>query len=243
MVTNPTIKLQAPRLLILDEDAKLRSMLRQYLGQFGFLAYEVNSPAELNRALEHEDYDLLMMDVVMLAEDGLVFLRRLREEGHTIPVVILSARGDLIDRLLGLQQGADGYLVKPFEPRELLAKVEAILRRVRITQQHSIAQLKSIRLGTTSIDLEGRRVHRDGEVIELSTREFELLKVFLKHQNRPLSRARLMALSQGVDSESSERTIDVQVLRLRKIIETDPSKPRYLRTVWGSGYIFVPDKN
>ncbi len=205
MVTTPTIKLQAPRLLILDEDAKLRSMLQQYLGQFGFPVYVVSSPAELNRALEHEDYDLLMMDVVMLA--------------------------------------GDGYLAKPFEPRELLAKVEAIIRRVRITQQHSIAQQKSIRLGTTSIDLEGRRAHRDGEVMELSTREFELLRVFLRHQNRPLSRARLMALSQGVDSESSERTIDVQVLRLRKIIETDPSKPRYLQTVWGSGYIFVPDKN
>ncbi len=230
------------RVLIVDDEAELRALLQRYLGDQGVAVRTVPDAAQAERLLSRERFDVLVLDVMMPGEDGLSLCRRLRAQGETIPILMLTARGDPIDRIVGLEMGADDYLPKPFNPRELLARVQAMWRRQRMLGAHGgPAGEAPITFGPYTLHLAERRLDKAGETLDLTTGEFTLLQALAQNANRPLGRDRLLELARGRDSEATDRSIDVQVMRLRRLIEDDPAKPRYIQTVWGLGYVFVPD--
>lgn len=230
------------RILIVDDDVRLRELLLRYLGEQGFSVKAVNDGGEMSRALLHNRYHLLVLDLMLPSEDGLAILRRLRAAGENVPVILLTAKGDEIDRIIGLEMGADDYLPKPFNPRELVARIHAVLRRKRdlpIGAPDSSEAL--VRFGDFELNLATRTLIRAGLAVTLTTGEFALLKVLVTHPRHPLSRDKLMELARGRDHDPFDRAIDVQVSRLRKLIEPDAAHPRFIQTVWGHGYVFVPD--
>jgi two-component system phosphate regulon response regulator OmpR len=231
------------RIAVIDDDLRLRDLLSRYLSEQGFTVQTVADGAALDRLLEHERVDLIVLDLMLPGEDGLAICRRLRGQGVDVPIVMLTARGDDVDRIVGLELGADDYLPKPFNPRELVARINAVLRRRRAPAPPG-APFEADRVtafGRCQLNLGTRSLQRDGRDVPLTTGEFALLKVFVENPRRPLSREKLMALARGRDHEAFDRAIDVQVSRLRKLIEEEPSKPRHIQTVWGFGYVFVPD--
>jgi len=231
------------RVLVADDEADLRALLQRYLSDQGFVVRTVDSAQPIDKLLARERFDVLVLDIMMPGEDGLSVCRRLRVQGETIPILMLTARGDPVDRIVGLEMGADDYLPKPFNPRELLARIQALVRRQRILGAHGgpLADGGEIRFGDFVLKLTERRLEKGGEQITLTTGEFSLLQALAQHPNRPLGRDRLIELTRGRDHEATDRSIDVQVMRLRKLIETDPAQPRHIQTVWGLGYVFVPD--
>jgi DNA-binding response OmpR family regulator len=230
------------RLLVVDDDSRLRDLLIRYLGEQGFDVKGVADAAQMERARTREHFDLIVLDLMLPGEDGLSICRRLRGTGDMTPIVMLTAKGDEVDRILGLEMGADDYLPKPFNPRELLARVHAVLRR-QVSTPPGAPETgeETIRFGKVEVDLAARSLKRGGETLALTTGEFAVLKVMLQHPRQPLSRDKLMALARGREQGPFDRAIDVQVSRLRKLVEHDPAQPRYLQTVWGFGYVFVPD--
>ena len=229
-------------LLVVDDDLRLRDVLLRYLTDQGFGVQAVQDGRGVDRVLERERVDVLVLDLMLPGEDGLSICRRLRAGNNDIGIVILTAKGDDVDRIIGLEIGADDYLAKPFNPRELVARINAVLRRRKAPVPG--APLPSggpILFGSCALDLTARTLTRDGLPIQLTTGEFALLKVLVDHPHQPLSREKLMELSRGRDREPFDRVIDVQVSRLRKLIEERPSAPRFIQTVWGVGYVFVPD--
>jgi two-component system phosphate regulon response regulator OmpR len=231
------------RILVLDDDADLRALLQRYLGQQGLHVRTLEHAAQLERLLAREPFDALVLDLMMPGEDGLAVLRRLRAQGETIPVLMLTARGDPVDRIVGLEMGADDYLAKPFDPRELLARVQALLRRQHMLGAPTAAERgqQHLEFGGFRLDFAARRLLRgDGEV-ELTSGEYALLAALARQPGRALGRERLLELAHGRDHDGSERSVDVRVLRLRRLIEPDPAAPRFIRTVWGVGYVFTPD--
>ena len=235
------------RILVADDEADLRALLQRYLTDQGYAVRTVDGGAPLDKLLARERFDVLVLDVMMPGEDGLSICRRLRAQGETIPIVMLTARGDPLDRIIGLEMGADDYLPKPFNPRELLARVQALVRRQRVLGAHigPLATDTVVSFGDFTLHLGERRLERrvDGELqdVALTTGEFTLLQALAQHPNRPLGRDRLIELARGRDHEATDRSIDVQVMRLRRLIEADPAQPRHIQTVWGVGYVFVPD--
>jgi two-component system, OmpR family, phosphate regulon response regulator OmpR len=231
------------RILVADDEADLRALLQRYLGDQGYAVRTVDGAAPLDKLLARERFDVLVLDVMMPGEDGLSICRRLRAQGETIPIVMLTARGDPLDRIIGLEMGADDYLPKPFNPRELLARIQALVRRQRVLGAHigPTPEGATIRFGAHLLRIAERRLERDGQDVPLTTGEFALLQALALNPNRPLGRDRLIELAHGRDHEATDRSIDVQVMRLRKLIEADPAKPRHIRTVWGVGYVFVPE--
>ncbi|MEY4592311.1 MAG: Transcriptional regulatory protein OmpR [Pseudomonadota bacterium] len=231
------------RILVIDDDARLRDLLTRYLTEQGFEVKSVGDSAMMDKYHNREHFDLLVLDLMLPGEDGLSICRRLRAKGDLTPVIMLTAKGDEIDRIVGLEMGADDYLPKPFNPRELLARMQAVLRR----QPHlppgspSAETTGVIRFGEVIVDPTARTLVRNGENITLTTGEFAVLYALLRHPRQPLSRDKLMTLARGREQGPFDRAIDVQVSRLRKLVELEPSKPRYLQTVWGFGYVFVPD--
>lgn len=230
------------RILIIDDDARLRELLLRYLGEQGFAVKAVGDGATLDRALQMGRYQLLVLDLMLPGEDGLAILRRLRARGENVPVILLTARGDEIDRIIGLEMGADDYLPKPFNPRELVARINAVLRR-KGNQAIGApdSEERSVAFGDCELNLGTRQLFRAGQPLPLTTGEFALLKALVTHPRQPLSRDRLMELARGREHDPFDRAIDVQVSRLRKLVEPDASKPRFIQTVWGHGYVFVPD--
>jgi len=230
------------RLLVVDDDSRLRDLLIRYLGEQGFDVKGAADAVQMERARTREHFDLIVLDLMLPGEDGLSICRRLRGTGDTTPIVMLTAKGDEVDRIVGLEMGADDYLPKPFNPRELLARVHAVLRR-QVSMPPGAPEVgeETIRFGKVEVDLAARSLKRGGETLALTTGEFAVLKVLLQHPRQPLSRDKLMALARGREQGPFDRAIDVQVSRLRKLIEHDPAQPRYLQTVWGFGYVFVPD--
>ena len=215
------------KILVIDDDMRLRELLRRYLSEQGFAVDAAADAAQMDKALTRENYHLMVLDLMLPGEDGLAICRRLRGAGNTTPIVMLTAKGDEIDRIVGLEMGADDYLPKPFNPRELLARINAVLRR-RPPQEAP---------GAPSGDNE---VATFGPfTFDLGTRALQ--KVLVSHPRQPLSRDKLMDLARGREHEAFDRTIDIQISRLRKLIEEDNAKPRYIQTVWGFGYVFVPD--
>jgi two-component system phosphate regulon response regulator OmpR len=232
------------KVLIVDDDARLRALLERYLGEQGFSVKAVADSAQMDRALARELYDLMVLDLMLPGEDGLAICRRLRAQDNTMPVVMLTAKGDEVDRIVGLEMGADDYLPKPFNPRELVARIHAVMRRQPQTPPGAPASDdEEVSFGQIVVQLGTRILVRSGEETVLTTGEFALLKVLLQHPRQPLSRDRLMELARGREYDVFDRSIDVQISRLRKLIEEDPGKPRYIQTVWGFGYVFVPDGN
>jgi two-component system phosphate regulon response regulator OmpR len=235
------------RILVADDEADLRALLQRYLTDQGYAVRTVEGGATLDKLLARERFDVLVLDVMMPGEDGLSICRRLRAQGETIPIVMLTARGDPLDRIIGLEMGADDYLPKPFNPRELLARIQALVRRQRMLGAHTgpLPGDGSITFGVFTLHLGERRLERliDGAAhdVGLTTGEFTLLQALALHPNRPLGRDRLIELARGRDHEATDRSIDVQVMRLRRLIEADPAQPRHIQTVWGVGYVFVPD--
>lgn len=230
------------KILLVDDDLRMRELLQRYLGEQGFEVKAVPDSTDMDAALAMEHPDLLILDLMLPGEDGLAICRRLRGGGSPLPIIMLTARGDEVDRIIGLEMGADDYLPKPFNPRELLARINAVLRR---QEQHlpgaPSADNSIVTFGDFVFDLSTRSLTRNGEPVTITSGEFALLKVFVAHPRQPLSRDRLMQLARGRELDVFDRSIDVQVSRLRRLIEPDPSHPRYLQTMWGFGYVFVPN--
>ena len=230
------------RILLIDDDARIRELLQRYLSEQGFEVKAVADGREMAMALDRGRFDLWVLDLMLPGEDGLSILRRARVTGETAPVILLTAKGDEIDRIIGLEMGADDYLPKPFNPRELVARIHAILRRqARLPPGAPAEHEGAVSFGACTLDLATRTLSRDGKSLPLTTGEFALLRALVSHPRQPLSRDRLMELARGRDHEAFDRSIDVQISRLRKLIEADAAKPRYIQTVWGHGYVFVPD--
>ncbi|MCU0803722.1 MAG: two-component system response regulator OmpR [Burkholderiales bacterium] len=232
------------RILVVDDDLRLRDLLDRYLTEQGFAVRTVSEGAAMDRQLAHERYDLIVLDLMLPGEDGLSICRRLRGTKNAIPIVMLTAKGADVDRIVGLEMGADDYLPKPFNPRELVARINAVLRRRSAPPPPGApsAEAESFAFGGMVVDLAKRTLTKNGETLSLTTGEFALLKVLVTNPRQPLSRERLMELARGREYEVFDRAIDVQVSRLRKLVEPDPAKPRYIQTVWGFGYVFVPDE-
>jgi DNA-binding response OmpR family regulator len=228
------------RIMVVDDDPELRQLLERYLSRYDFDVLAVGDASEADRRLSRYRPDVLVLDVMMPGEDGLSLCQRLRARGDLVPVLMLTARDEPLDRILGLELGADEYLGKPFEPRELVARIEALLRRTRLpAAAPEIADV--VRIGEWGFERDTRQLVRGDERIALTSGEFALLKALTDRPYEPLRRERLLALARDADHEINDRAIDVQVSRLRKRLEHDPRTPRFIQTVWGVGYVFVPN--
>ena len=230
-----------PGILIVDDDQALRELLQRYLTEQGFAVAAVNGGEAMKIWLEEHQPDLVVMDLMLPGEDGLSLTRHLRATSD-VPVLILSARGEDIDRIVGLEIGADDYLPKPFNPRELVARVRAILRR-RGNSKHAGNGNDIYRFGPYVLNLGNYSLRRGDEEVTLTGGEISLLALFVQHPNQVLSRDQLIELLKGYDRSPFDRSIDVRITRLRHKIEPDPKHPRYIRTVWGKGYLFSPEND
>jgi two-component system, OmpR family, phosphate regulon response regulator OmpR len=232
------------RIVVVDDEPDLRALLQRYLSENGYSVRTVPDGAQLDRMLARETYDVIVLDLMLPGEDGLSICRRLRAAAENIPILMLTARDDPIDRVLGLEMGADDYLAKPFNPRELLARIQALQRRATVLNAPAAGAMSSrFSFGPYQLDLGARQLKRAHEPVVLTSGEFSLLRSLVTHAGRPLSRERLMELSDEQGGRSRERdafdrSIDVLVVRIRKLIEADPAKPEYIKTVWGVGYVF-----
>ncbi len=225
------------RILVVDDDTDLRELVSDYLSTNGYLVEVAGDGEAMRTELGQHTMDLVVLDLMLPGEDGLSLLRWLREH-HGPPVIIISARGDEVDRIVGLEMGADDYLAKPFGPRELLARVRAVLRRSVETNVATESQI--LTFGAFTMHLNTHVLNRDDTEIPLTFGEFNLLRVLLEHANQILSRDHLISLLKGYERSPFDRSIDVRVTRLRRKIEPKPNSPIYLRTVWGEGYLFTP---
>ncbi|WP_157265558.1 response regulator [Azohydromonas aeria] len=231
----------AGHVLAVDDDPSVRQLVSHYLGDFDFRVSAVRSGQEMREVLARSAVDLVLLDLRLPGEDGLALARGLREERSRIPIIILTGRLDEADRVMGLELGADDYLTKPFSPRELLARIRALLRRTRMHEgvAEAVSQLRAYRFAGWELDLRRRRLaNPQGEEVALRNGELNLLIAFLSAPQRVLGREQLLALSRLHDAEVFDRAIDVQVGRLRRRIEADPARPRLIVTERGSGYRF-----
>ncbi|WKY93292.1 osmolarity response regulator transcription factor OmpR [Vibrio metoecus] len=236
------IMVENHKVLVVDDDARLRALLERYLSEQGFQVRSVANGEQMDRLLTRENFHLMVLDLMLPGEDGLSICRRLRNSNNMIPILMLTAKGDEIDRIVGLEVGADDYLPKPFNPRELLARIKAVLRRQVIEAPGApSAEETVIEFGDFRLNLGTREMFRGEEAMPLTSGEFAVLKALVTNAREPLSRDKLMNMARGREYSAMERSIDVQISRLRRMLEVDPSKPRYIQTVWGLGYVFVPD--
>jgi two-component system phosphate regulon response regulator OmpR len=233
-----------PKILIVEDDARTRTLLERYLKEQGFAVLSVANGRRLDETLAAHPIKLVVLDLMLPGEDGLSICRRLRGKGEDVPIIILTAKGDEIDRVVGLEIGADDYVSKPFSPRELVARINAVLRRRHPVIVHGAPSPQSqlVRFGRCELNLSTRELSRAGEKLVMTTGEFAVLEALANHPRVPLSRDRLMDLSRGKEHGVYDRSMDVQVSRVRRLVEEDSSKPRYIQTVWGFGYVFVPDE-
>ena len=230
------------RVLVVEDEVKMASLIRRALHDDGVLVDSTDNGEDAIWRAGATEYDAILLDVMLPGIDGFEVCRALRASSD-VPVVMLTARGDDDARIVGLEIGADDYVPKPFNPRELLARIHAVLRR-RPTLEAPGAPAKepqTVTFGPFEFDLALRRLTKDGEQIALTTGEFSMLKALVRHPRQPLSRDKLAQLARGREFEPFDRSLDVQISRLRKMIEPDPAQPRYIQTVWGVGYVFVPD--
>jgi two-component system, OmpR family, phosphate regulon response regulator OmpR len=233
------------KILLVDDDARIRDLLGRYLMMEGFEVLHAEDGKALTRVLQREPVDLIVLDLMMPGEDGLSICRRLRGANNRTPIIMLTAKGEDIDRIVGLEVGADDYLGKPFNPRELLARIHAVLRRRPQLEAPGSpsADNETIIFGPFCFDLGARMLRKNNQELPLTTGEFAMLKALVRHPRQPLSREKLAQLARGRDFEPFDRSLDVQVSRLRKLIEEDATAPRFIQTVWGVGYVFVPNGN
>ncbi len=226
-------------LALIDDDSKILDLTAKYLTDNSFIVHAGKSGKELDEILKKYEADLIILDLMMPEESGLQICQRLRVNQVVTPIIMLTAKGDEVDRIIGLEMGADDYLPKPFNPRELLARINAIIRRKETFSKK--LSTKSINFGDFIFDIQNRNLSKNGKNISITTGEFDLLKVFTERPKQPLSRDQIMQLSRGKELDVFDRSIDVQISRIRKLIEDNPNNPKYLQTKWGFGYIFNPD--
>jgi len=234
-----------PHILVVDDEAEIREMVQEYLELNGLKVTPLDGGAALRGFLEQDSADLVLLDITMPGEDGLSLARFLRAN-TTVGIVMLTAAGEVVDRVVGLEIGADDYIAKPVDLRELLARIRAVLRRLRSAPAEPAAadaEASSTKpIGACQLDLEAHRLYdAEGNEVPITSMEFDLLKAFVEHPNRVLSRDQLLDLAHNKDWEPFDRSIDIRIARLRRKIETDPSKPQVVKTVRGAGYIFVPN--
>ena len=229
------------QLLVVDDDPGIRELLCQYLGEQGYDVFAVPDGTAMDAWLAENSADLVILDLMLPGEDGLSLARRLRGE-HRLPIIMTSARGEEVDRIIGLEVGADDYLPKPFNPRELLARIRAVLRRNWPETDAGAAAGIKYDFGPFRFEPDKRTLFRGSSEVELTRAEFDLLIVLIEHPNRILSRDFIMECLGGNDRDPFDRSIDVRVTRLRHKIEEDPAKPKFVRTVWGVGYQFTPEE-
>lgn len=225
------------RILVIDDDRKLNDLLSTYLGQFGMEVFTATHADEGMALLRKRMPSLIILDVMLPGRDGFIVCREIRKES-AVPIIMLTARGDLPDRVAGLEIGADDYLPKPFEPRELVARIQTILRRsgeadIRPRSEH-------VRARALTVNFRSRTAWLDGTLLDLTTTEFEILALFLQQPGTVLSRDQIMDRIRGIDWEAYNRSIDVAISRLRHKLRDDPKRPHYFKTVWGTGYLFLP---
>lgn len=221
------------KILVIDDDEKMNNLLNDYLSKFEYDVVTSVEPQKGIELLKSEKPDLVILDVMLPGKNGFEVCKDIRKE-NAVPIIMLTARGDVTDRIVGLELGADDYLPKPFEPRELVARIQSVLRRNEGQKNHG-----QVKISNLLIDFEKQTVHIDGDFIELTTMEFEILSVFVKNAGRVLSRERLMELIKGMEWESYDRSVDVLISRLRQKLNDDPKHPRFIKTMWGSGYKFI----
>jgi DNA-binding response OmpR family regulator len=236
----------AVRVIVVDDEPDLCEMIAKYLGKYGFIVDAVGNGRELDAHLADDLPDLLILDVNMPGEDGFAIARRVRARS-TVPILMLTAAGDTIDRVVGLELGADDYVTKPFDLRELRARIQAVLRRTGRARAARPQQVPNptarVRFGDLLLDLdEHRLLQPDGTELQITAMEFDLLAAFARNPNRVLSREKLLDLAHGHDSEPFDRSIDVRITRIRRKVERDPEKPQVIKTIRGAGYMFVPGK-
>ena len=229
-------------ILIVDDDRDIRSLLADYLETNAYRTLGAADGTAMWKILDETRPDLIVLDLNLPGDDGLTLCRKLRAQS-TVPVIMLTARNEPLDRILGLEMGADDYLPKPFNPRELVARIGAVLRRKGPDEIPGAPSEtpQTFEFGDFVLDLGTRTLKKNGETVPLTTGEFSVLKVFARHARQPLSREKLMELARGREYEVFDRSLDVQISRLRKLIEPDPSSPLFIQTVWGLGYVFIPD--
>ena len=235
MSTNP----DPISILVVDDDPELRELLGQYLSEQGYAVNGVESATGMDQFLAGNTPDLIILDLMLPGEDGLSIAKRLRGS-HDIPIIMLSARGEEVDRIVGLEVGADDYLPKPFNPRELLARIRAVLRRPAVAADADSPDEQLFEFGPFQLNLASCELTRQGQKVPLTSGEFALLGILVQHPNRVLSRDRLIDILKGFERSPYDRSIDVRITRLRRKIETDPASPVYIQTVWGEGYRFTP---
>lgn len=226
------------KILVVDDDPGLRELLQKYLSSQGYQVSTVEDGLAMEQHIQQEAVDMVILDLMLPGEDGLTLARKLKARAN-LPIIILSARGEDVDRIVGLEVGADDYLAKPFNPRELLARIRAVLRRSEEATTKVEENEQICRFGPFLLDLNTRILQKNGEELALTSAEFNLLKIFVEHPNRVLSRDFLMEMMKGYERDPFDRSIDVRVTRLRRKIEEDPAAPEYVRTVWGEGYLFA----
>ena len=229
----------AAHLLVVDDDERIRGLLQKFLMRGGFLVSVARDAAQARRLLAGLEFDLIVLDVMMPGEDGIALTRDLRQH-MTTPILLLTAKGETGNRIEGLEAGADDYLVKPFEPKELLLRINAILRRVPQVRSAE-AGPKVLHLGTVRYDVDRGELWNGAEIVRLTATEAALMRIFAAQAGVPVSRERLVGDLGRDESQAQERAVDVQITRLRRKIEADPKQPRYLQTVRGSGYMLAPD--
>lgn len=228
------------KILVVDDDLAIRNLLCQYLQKQGFAVKPLENGKALDNYLRHLQADLIILDLMMPGEDGLSIIKRLNSQCD-IPIIMMSARGDDMDRIIGLEVGADDYLPKPFNPRELLARIRSVLRRQSSQKKRTNGQNEEIyTFGPFKMDTGNQVLLNDSEIVSLTSGEFSLLKIFVENPKRVLSRDNLLEKLKGYDCAPFDRSIDVRIMRLRQKIETDTAHPVYIKTVWGEGYQFVP---
>ncbi|MDX7800876.1 response regulator [Aeromonas caviae] len=232
----------SPHILVVDDHSEIRDLLKRFLEQHGMRVSCARDGKEMKRLLDEREFDLLVLDLMMPGEDGLTLCRELRVKSR-LPIIMLTAMGEETDRIIGLEMGADDYLSKPFNPRELLARIKAVMRR---TQAESLpvpeTLTQDLRFDRWLLDVNRRElVDEEGVGMSLSTAEFDLLKVFLERPQRVLSRDQLLDLARGREAVAFDRAIDTLVSRLRRKLERDPKNPELIKTIWGGGYLFAAD--
>ena len=232
--------------LVVDDEPELREMVEEYLSKQGFKVTTAGNGVAMRDIVAEQPVDLVLLDVRMPGEDGLSLARFLREH-YPVGIIMLTAMGEVVDRIVGLEMGADDYISKPFDPRELLARVKSVLRRLSAptTVNENVPEqfASGVRFRDYVLNLESNQLFKsDGAEISITGMEFDLLKAFITHPNRVLTRDQLLDLAHNRNWDPFDRSIDVRITRIRRKIEQDPAKPQIIKTVWGKGYIFVPDK-
>jgi DNA-binding response OmpR family regulator len=224
-------------ILIIDDDEKLNALLRDYLKKFNFNVKTFSRPEDGLRSLKQDLPDLIILDIMLPGRDGFEICREIRRD-YTVPIIMLTARGEVTDRIVGLELGADDYLPKPFEPRELVARIQAVLRR-----GHQRTQAGFRKFGPLTVDFQKHTITMNGQPVDLTTAEFEILALFIRRPGKVLDRNYILDNVRGIEWEAFDRSVDVMVSRLRRKLHDDSRHPRFIKTVWGSGYIFIAEES